>query len=75
MKLTDAERERIIRWDYFRCVKGDTNTGLVSRTIEPLQECLDLTDDELKKIVLALPAVLGYNYTNVVDKKLKPLKR
>jgi mTERF domain-containing protein len=47
---------------------GLNHDSLVAEKLDPLQARLELTDAELKKIVLALPAVLGYNHDSLVAK-------
>jgi hypothetical protein len=46
----------------------------VKEKLAPLQAFLDLNAAELKKIVLLIPPVLGYNHNNWVKEKLAPLQ-
>jgi mTERF domain-containing protein len=77
MELTDTEVTRIVD----KCagsndfVGNGVNHNLVEGRLKPLKEYLGLTIAELRKIVLSLPNVLGYNHDNLVNEKLEPLQR
>merc|ERR1712166_1699825 len=53
-------------------VLGYNRDNMVKEKLEPLQQCLGLADEQLKKIVLSMPPVLGLNHDNMVKEKLEP---